>query len=91
MAAYFDIVKVIFILLCIIFGMILLYRYSEKLRFNVKRGKSPYNLRRVDTLYLGAKKSISIVEVDEFVLVLGIGEKDVRPLLRWKKTKEKEE
>ncbi|MBP9560551.1 MAG: flagellar biosynthetic protein FliO [Syntrophorhabdaceae bacterium] len=91
MEAYLDIVKVIFILLFIVSGMFLLYRYSGKLRFNIKKGKSPYNLKRVDTIYLGAKKSISVVEVDEYVLVLGIGEKEIRTLLRWKKTKEGEE
>lgn len=91
MSAYLDIVKVIFILLFIVTGMILLYRYSEKLRFNLKKGKSPYRLKRVDTIYLGQKKTISIVEVEDYVLVLGVGEKDIRPLLRWKKTKEKEE
>ncbi|HPP05732.1 MAG TPA: flagellar biosynthetic protein FliO [Syntrophorhabdaceae bacterium] len=91
MSAYIDIVKVIFILLFIVTGMILLYRYSEKLRFNLKKGKSPYRLKRIDTIYLGPKKTISIVEVEDYVLVLGVGEKDIRPLLRWKKTKEKEE
>ncbi|MCX8111219.1 MAG: flagellar biosynthetic protein FliO [Syntrophorhabdaceae bacterium] len=91
MSAYLDIIKVIFILLFIVSGMILLYRYSEKLKFNIKKGKSPYRLKRVDTIYLGPKKTISIVEVEDNVLVLGIGEKEIRPLLKWKKKKENEE
>lgn len=83
-----DLLKVIFALLFIVSGMVLLYRYSDKLKFNLKRTKSPYNLKKVDTIFLGTKKSISIIEVEDYVLVLGVGEKDIRTLLKWKKPKE---
>ena len=88
MEMFFDLLKVIFALLFIISGMILLYKFSDKVRLNLKKVKSPYNLKRIDTIYLGPRKSISIVEVEDYVLVLGIGDKEIRTLLKWKKTKE---
>lgn len=85
---FLDLLKVIFALLFIVSFMILLYKYSDKFKLNLKKTKSPYSLKKIDTIYLGARKSISIIEVEDYVLVLGVGDKEIRTLLKWKKTKE---
>lgn len=84
----FDLLKVIFALLFIVSGLLLLYRYSDKFKLGLKRPSSPYNLKKLNTIYLGQRKSIAIVEVEDYVLLLGIGEKEIRTLLKWKREKE---
>jgi flagellar biogenesis protein FliO len=39
----------------------------------------------LDTIHLGYKKFISVVEVKDHVLVLGVGEKEMSLLTKWKK------
>jgi flagellar biogenesis protein FliO len=39
----------------------------------------------MDTIHLGYKKFISVVEVKDYVLVLGVGEKEMSLLTKWKK------
>jgi flagellar biogenesis protein FliO len=85
MDAYINIIKVVFILLGIISGMVLLYRYAGKLKLNLKPDKSEYNLKKRDSIYLGYKKYVSIVEVNEHVLVIGVGDKELTLLAKWKK------
>ncbi|HOP85391.1 MAG TPA: flagellar biosynthetic protein FliO [Syntrophorhabdaceae bacterium] len=88
MEMFLDLLKVIFALLFIVSFMVLLYKYGDKFKIGIKKTKSPYSLKKMDTIYLGARKSISIIEVDDHVLVLGVGDKEIRTLLKWKKTKE---
>ncbi len=85
MDIYINVIKVVFILLGIVSGMALLYRYAGKLKLNLKPGKPEYNLKKQDSIYLGYKKYVSVVEIDEHVLVIGIGEKELTLLTKWKK------
>ena len=85
MDIYINAIKVIFILLGIVSGMALLYRYAGKFKLNLKPGKSAYNLKKQDSIYLGYKKYVSVVEVNEHVLVIGVGDKDLTLLAKWKK------
>lgn len=85
MEMYIGIIKVFFILLAILAGIVLLYRYMGKFKLNLKPGKSSYNLKKQDSIYLGYKKYVSIVEVNEHVLVIGIGDKELTLLAKWKK------
>jgi flagellar biogenesis protein FliO len=85
MDIYINVIKVVFILLGIVSGMVLLYRNVGKFKLNLKPGKSEYNLKKQDSIYLGYKKYVSVVEVNEHVLVIGIGEKDLTLLAKWKK------
>lgn len=85
MDEYLSIIKVIFILLGIVSGIVLLYRYAGKFRLNLKAEKSGHILKKQDSIYLGYKKYVSIVEVDEYVLVIGVGDKDITLLAKWKK------
>ena len=86
MDMYLGIIKVILIMAGMIAGIYLLKRYAAKmnLRFGAK-STSGYDLKKVDTIYLGYKKFISVVEVKDHVLVIGAGEKEMSLLARWKK------
>lgn len=87
MDMYLGILKVIFIMAAMIAGIYLLSRYAAKMnfRFGAARNTSGYGLKKVDTIYLGYKKFISVVEVKDHVLVIGAGEKEMSLLARWKK------
>ena len=82
---YTGIIKVFFILLGMIAVMILLYRYAGKLKLNLKPKDTAYGLRKVDTIHLGYKKFVSVLEVKDYVLVIGVSEKDMSLLTQWKK------
>ncbi|HOF58231.1 MAG TPA: flagellar biosynthetic protein FliO [Syntrophorhabdaceae bacterium] len=85
MDVYLGIIKVFFILLGIIAVLILLYRYADRLKLNMKTKDTAYGLKKVDTIHLGYKKFVSVLEVKDYVLVIGVGEKEMSLLTRWKK------
>jgi len=85
MDVYLGIIKVFFILLGMIAVMILLYRYAGRLKLNLKPKDTPYGLKKLDTIHLGYKKFVSVLEVKDYVLVIGVGEKEMSLLTRWKK------
>ena len=74
MDVYTGIVKVILIMLGIIAAIILLSRYAGKFKIPLRQKNSHYGLKKVDSLYLGYKKFISVIEVKDYVLVIGLGE-----------------
>ena len=82
----FNIMRVILVLIGIIAGMVFLYRLADKYKFNFKpKCTTEYGLKKLDTIHLGYKKFISVVEVKDYVLVLGVGEKEMSLLTKWKK------
>jgi len=85
MDVYLGLIKVFFILLGIIAVLILLYRYADRLKLNMKTKDTAYGLKKVDTIHLGYKKFVSVLEVKDYVLVIGVGEKEMSLLTRWKK------
>ncbi|OPX98303.1 MAG: flagellar biosynthesis protein FliO [Syntrophorhabdus sp. PtaU1.Bin002] len=85
MEIYLNIIRVILVLAGIVAGMILLYRYAEKYKLGLASKGTAYGLKKMDTIHLGYKKVISVVEVKDYVLVLGIGEKEMSLLAKWKK------
>lgn len=85
MDVYTGIVKVVLLMLGIIAAIILLSRYSGKLKFPLRPQNSQYGLKKVDSLYLGYKKFISVVEVKDYVLVVASGDKEMSLLAKWKK------
>lgn len=86
MEASFNILRVILVLIGIVAAMVFLYRIASKYKFDLIKPKgTEYGLKKVDTLHLGYKKFISVVEVKDHVLVLGIGEKEMSLLTTWKK------
>ncbi|MHB8111448.1 MAG: flagellar biosynthetic protein FliO [Syntrophorhabdaceae bacterium] len=86
METYLGIVKVILIMAGMIAGIYLLSRYAGKMSFKFKpKDAAGYGLRKVDTIYLGSRKFISVIEVRDRVIVIGAGEKEISVLAKWKK------
>jgi flagellar biogenesis protein FliO len=86
MEASFNILRVILVLIGIVAGMVFLYRLASKYKFNLVKPKGTgYGLKKMDTIHLGYKKFISVIEVKDYVLVLGVGDKEMSLLARWKR------
>jgi len=86
MDTYLGIIKVILIMAGMIAGIYLLSRYAGKLNLRFRpKDAAGYGLKKVDTLYLGPRKFISVVEVSDHVLVIGAGEKEISLLATWRK------
>jgi flagellar biogenesis protein FliO len=85
MDTYLGLIKVVLILFGIVGAIVLLYRYTGKLKLGLKQGQSEYKLSKPASIYLGYKKSISVVEVNDHVLVVGVGDKEMTLLATWEK------
>jgi len=87
METLFWIFKVFLVLIGLVASIIVLYRYGERLKLKMTPSKatSSYSMKRTGSMYLGYKKQISIIEINEYVFVLAVGEKEMTLLARWKK------
>jgi len=82
---YVNIVKVILVLIGIVAALFVVKRYAGKFQMNLHPKDSRYSLKKVDTMHLGYKKFISVVEIKDYVLVIGAGDKEMSLLAKWKK------
>ena len=82
---YTDFIKVILVLLGLLGCLGLLYKFMGKYKGNWKSKNTGYGLRRVETIPLGYKKFISVVEIRDQVLVIGVGQDAISLLAQWKK------
>ncbi len=83
--AYVGMLKVVLVMLGIVAGIYALSRYSGKLKFRLRPADEGRGLKKVDSVYLGYKKFVSVVEVKDYVLVIGAGDKEISLLAKWKK------
>jgi flagellar biogenesis protein FliO len=82
---YTDFIKVILVLLGLLGCLGLLYKFMGKYKGNWKSKNKGYGLKRVETIPLGYKKFISVVEIRDQVLVVGVGQDAISLLAQWKK------
>lgn len=82
---YTGIIKMIFILLGIVAGIVFFARYSGKFKLPFRADEQNYGMKKIGSLYLGYKKFVSVVEINDHVLVIGGGDKEVSLLAKWKK------
>ncbi|HEX2965984.1 MAG TPA: flagellar biosynthetic protein FliO [Syntrophorhabdaceae bacterium] len=82
---YTGIAKIVFIMIGIIAGIILFSRYAAKIKLPFRTEEQSYNIKKVGSLYMGYKKFISVVEINNHVLVVGGGDKELSLLAKWKK------
>ncbi len=84
---YLSAIKMFLIVIAMACGIILLYRYSGKLKLRLPiKNSGPH---KVETIHLGFRKFVSIMEIRDHVLVIGVGEKEMALLASWKKEEEK--
>ena len=82
---YGDFVKVILVLVGLLGCLGILYKVTARLRGNWSSRSAAYGLRRVETIPLGYKKFISVVEIKDEVLVIGVGQDTISLLAQLKK------
>jgi flagellar biogenesis protein FliO len=82
---YGDVIKVILVLLGLLGCLGLLYKVMGKYKGNWNSKSTGYGLRRVETIPLGYKKFISVVEIKDQVLVIGVGQDSISLLAQLKK------
>lgn len=85
---YGEFLKVIFVLLGLVAALGILYKVMGRYRGNWRPGGSPYGLKRIETIPLGYKKFLSVVEVKDQILLIGVGQERISLLAKWKKEKE---
>ncbi len=85
---YLSAVKMLLVLAAMVFGIIILSRYMGKWRLNPGLKAAGYGLQKVETVNLGYRKFVSVIEVKDHVLVIGVGEKEMALLAEWKKEEE---
>lgn len=84
---FFSTLRMLLVFAAIIAGIIVLYRYSGKLKLGIGL-KSPgkgSGLQKGDTIHLGYHKFVSVLEIQGRVLVVGVGDKEMSLLASWKK------
>lgn len=82
---YVNIVKIILVLVGIVAALFVVKRYAGKFQMGLHPKDPQSSLKKVDTMHLGYKKFISVVEIGDNVLVIGAGDKEMSLLAKWKK------
>jgi len=78
---YFSVIKMLLVVVVLGCAVVLFYRYGDKLK--LRPASKSYGLQKVETIHLGYKKSVSVVEIRNRVLVIGVGEKELSLLTEW--------
>jgi flagellar biogenesis protein FliO len=79
---YFSVIKMLLIIVVLGSAVLLLRRYGGKLR--LRPASKNYGLQKVETIHLGYKKFVSVLEIKDRVLVIGVGEKELSLLADWR-------
>jgi len=79
------IVKLVMFFVAFFCGALLLYRYRGRVAHNFFAKNNSMGLKKRDTLYVGYKKYITLVEFEEYLFLVGVGEKDITILHSWKR------
>jgi flagellar biogenesis protein FliO len=72
---YVSSLRMLVALAVVVIGIIILYRYSNKLKFNIKDRE--HTVQKIDTIHLGYRKFVSVLQVKDRLLVLGVGDKEM--------------
>lgn len=64
---------------------LLFYRYRDRLgKLNLSGpARKSYGLQKVETIHLGYRKFVSVLEVKGRILVVGVGDKELSLLAQW--------
>ena len=82
---YGEFVKVILVLVALLGCLGILYKVMQRYKINWNAKGTGYGLRRVETIPLGYKKFIAVVEVKDQLLVVGVGQDTISLLAQLKK------
>jgi flagellar biogenesis protein FliO len=84
---YIALAKVIFVLLAMLGVLAVVHRYAGKVRLNLTSRPGASVIRKGDTVHLGYRKFLSVVDVKDRTFLLAIGQDQVSLLYHWEKEK----
>ena len=84
-SVYIAFAKVILVLLAMLGILAALHRYAGKFRLNLGHRAGNGIIRKGETVHLGYRKFLSVVEVRDRVFLLAVGQDQVSLLSQWKK------
>lgn len=87
---YIAFAKVIFVLLAMLGVLAVLHRYAGRLRLNLKPRSGDAAIRKGETIHLGYRKFLSVVDVKDRTFLLAVGQDQVSLLYHWEKEKKEE-
>jgi flagellar biogenesis protein FliO len=82
---YVSVIKM-FLLVAVFAGAALIfYRYRDRIgKLNLSgQTRKGYGLQKVETIHLGYRKFVSVLEVKGRILVVGVGDKELSLLAQW--------
>ncbi len=79
---YFSVIKMLLVVIGLACAIVLFYRYGGKLKLRALPRN--YGLQKVETIHLGYRKFVSVLEIKDRVLVIGVGDKEVSLLTEWR-------
>ena len=79
---YLSVIKMLLIVIAFACGIVLFYRYGNKLKLGSL--SKNHSLNKVETIHLGYRKYVSVLEIRDRVLVIGVGEKELSLLAEWR-------
>jgi flagellar biogenesis protein FliO len=79
---YLSVLKMLLVMVAFCCAAVLFFRYGRRLK--LRPVSKNYGLQKVETIHLGYKKFVSVVEIKDRVLVIGVGEKELSLLADWK-------
>lgn len=87
---YIAFAKVILVLLAMLGILVVLHRYAGKLKLNLNLGARTGDpvIKKGETIHLGYRKFLSVVEVRDHVFLLAVGQDQVSLVYQWKKEEE---
>lgn len=84
-SVYIAFAKVILILLAMLGILAVLHRYAGRFRLNLKPRSGGSVIKKGETIHLGYRKFLSVVEVRDHIFLLAVGQEQVSLLFHWKK------
>jgi flagellar biogenesis protein FliO len=82
---YGNFIRMILVLVGLLGCLGLLYKILSKYKGNWASKGTSHGLRRVETIPLGYKKFISVLEIRDQILVIGVGQDTISLLAQMKK------
>jgi flagellar biogenesis protein FliO len=85
---YIAFAKVILVLLAMLGTLVVFHRYAGRFKLNLKPRSGDAVIKKGETIHLGYRKFLSVVEVRDRVFLLAVGQDQVSLLHHWKKEEE---
>jgi flagellar biogenesis protein FliO len=82
---YIAFAKVILALLAMLGILAAIHRYAGRFKLNLRLQAGNAAIKKGETIHLGYRKFLSVVEVRERVFLLAVGQEQVSLLYHWKK------